>query len=717
MADRGIHRELRRLSNSSRGHDPSCPAVLAVGPGLALALALSLCSPLGAQVADTVRTDTVRAPVFQVPGLTVLVPRPASTTGGASAVEVAMDSLMARPAPTLEQVLRDLPLIQIRRNSRGEAQPALRGGEDRQIAVLMDGVPLTLGWDGRADLSVIPLTAAQRVDLVRGLSSVLYGPNVLGGAVEIDVARGAARQARPLPLQVDLGLDHALGRSVGVSGGALMDTPGGEWVLRGGGGLQSREGDVLSGRAGKGDGQDPSLLTKDGDLRLNTDVHRLDAFVAGRYRSLDGNWLAISSSGFTLERGVAPEAHLASPRLWRYPRQSRIITALSAGTAHTATAWGEGDMEASLGLDVGSYRIDEYTTPEYRERTGGETGDDLTVTLRFLGDHSLGERGELRGAFTYGDVNHVEGFPGRATSRYRQRLWSMGTEAEWLLTSGGDAVGRRNTRVTVGAVLDGADTPRSGDKPPLGRLWDWGGRLGATSLGPDQRVLFHGALSRRTRFPALRELYSGALGRFLPNPDLRPEVLTGGELGVTVKNRLADLQVVGFHQRLTDGIVRTSVVTGEGARFRRINQGEVRSTGLEILALGWIGPAALTGDLTLQRVRGISPDGTRGELEYEPEVAGRLALRLPVAWAVEGSANLRYVGRQFCENPEVGGLQSLRGSRTLDLGLRRAFGRAAGFLSRTEALISLDNVTDGLVLDQCGLPQPGRTLRVHLRLR
>jgi hypothetical protein len=30
--------------------------------------------------------------------------------------------------------------------------------------------------------------------------------------------------------------------------------------------------------------------------------------------------------------------------------------------------------------------------------------------------------------------------------------------------------------------------------------------------------------------------------------------------------------------------------------------------------------------------------------------------------------------------------------------------------------LNLDNATDSLVLDQCGLPQPGRTLRIQLRL-
>ena len=45
---------------------------------------------------------------------------------------------------------------------------------------------------------------------------------------------------------------------------------------------------------------------------------------------------------------------------------------------------------------------------------------------------------------------------------------------------------------------------------------------------PDRSI---GGLSRRGRFPSLRELYSGALGRFEPNPDLRSETLLGAEAG------------------------------------------------------------------------------------------------------------------------------------------------------------------------------------------
>jgi len=276
--------------------------------------------------------------------------------------------------------------------------------------------------------------------------------------------------------------------------------------------------------------------------------------------------------------------------------------------------------------------------------------------------------------------------------------------------------GPGGSRITLGLALDGADTPETAGKPALDRLWDWGGRLGATTLVLGDRVLLHGALSRRTRFPSLRELYSGALGRFEPNPDLRPEVLTGGELGFTLNGLGMELQAVGFHQRLTDGIVRSSVQTPDGRKYKRINQDEVRSTGLEILASGVLGPLALSGDLTLQRVRGLTDGGEEVELEYEPEVAGRISANLPLPLAVEWTGSTRFIGSQLCQNPEAGGLQSFEGSRHLDLGLRRAFGHAGGSLGRVEASLRVNNVTDAVVLDQCGLPQPGRTLQLQLRV-
>lgn len=667
---------------------------------------------------DTIAGDTATTPVYEIEGLRIVVSRPGATTGGSSAVEVRLDSLMVGPAPTLEQVLREMPLIQIRSNSRGEVQPALRGSEDRQIAVLVDGVPLSLGWDHRTDLSVIPLTAAGNVTLLRGLSSVLHGPNVLGGVVEIDVARGRERQQPPEPLTLSMGVDHEGGRSVGATGGVSADSEEGNWIVRGGAGYRKTPGFRLPGDEDLGltDPERRTLLTDGNGLRLNSDVEHYDGFVAARYLHEEGRWLSLSASGFGAERGVPPESHTTDPRLWRYPSQNRILAALSGGTGHRDTPWGEGDLEMSLGVDLGSTEIDAYATPAFDEVVGGEDSDDRTVTVRLLGDHTLGSSGDLRGALTYADVSHDEVLDPGGPGSYRQRLWSLGSEVEWRFGMAGTRT-LSSTSLNVGLAVDGADTPESGDKPPLGALWDWGARVGASAVSAGGSGLLHGAVSRRARFPSLRELYSGALGRFVPNPGLAPEVLTGGELGATYRGTELEVQVVGFHQVLSDGIVRATVELDGDRKFRRENRDEVRSTGLELLASGALGPVTWSGDVTLQRVRVEDPgDPGRTRPEYEPEVAGKLDVAAPLPLDLVGSGELRYLGAQYCVNPDEGGLDRIGSSRIVDLGFRRRFSWTGGAFSRLEAALSLDNAADEAVYDQCGLPNPGRTLRIQLRL-
>ena len=672
-----------------------------------------------AQVRDSVRSDTLQsfADSFRLAEIRVLAPRTLTATGGVGAVEIRLDSLGSVPIPTLEEALREMPLVLVRENSRGEAQPSLRGATDRQIAVLVDGVPLTLGWDHRTDLSIIPLTAARSIHLLRGLSSVLYGPNVLAGVVSIDVARGVERLNMPPPATFSSALDNYGGVILGGTIAHPIESGGGQWLLQGGAGFRDRPGvSIPSGDSGIAG--DPALLSSEGDLRLNSDVRHADAFVSARYQGDEGAWMSLTSSGFDVDRGVAPEIHESEPRFWRYPDQTRVITAVSAGTGRKETAWGMGDLEASVGFDVGSFRIEQFDSLDYESVIEEEEGDDRTLTLRVLGGHSVGERVDVRAALTYGDISHTERLASSGERDFRQRLWSLGSEVEWRLDDlpGWESLGA--TRLSVGVSLDGADTPESGGTPPLGRLGDWGARLGLSSLTGGGRLLLHGGISRRARFPSLRELYSEALGRFLANPDLEPEVLAGVELGLTWDLPAVDLQVVGFHQNLSDGIVRVSMDTPEGPKRQRANRDGIRTTGLEVVASGAWGRMQYTGDLTLQQAWQIE-DGSdvRVRPEYEPVAVGGLDMAIPVPWDLSLSGGYRFVGKQSCLNAEPGSMDTLSQTHRFDLELRRFFsfeGRST--LANVDALVGVTNLTDNAIFDQCGLPQPGQTFRVQLRL-
>ena len=68
----------------------------------------------------------------------------------------------------------------------------LRGADSRDTLVLVDGVPLTDVTSGLASLSQLSTDAIERIEVVRGNLSALYGANASGGVIQIFTRRGSA---------------------------------------------------------------------------------------------------------------------------------------------------------------------------------------------------------------------------------------------------------------------------------------------------------------------------------------------------------------------------------------------------------------------------------------------------------------------------------------------------------------------------------------------
>ena len=679
-----------------------CPASLSLARRVMSLVLSSLCTIVAAGEAQE-REDERRSDSAQAVGtVTVQAKRAPLVVGGTSAVVTSIDSLELPAAPVLDQALRELPFILVRRNSRGEMELGMRGSDSRQVAVLVDGVPLTLGWDHRTDPSIIPLTGARSITLVRGLSSVLHGPNVLGGVIEVGLVDGTAAADRAPTLSLSGSFDHLGSRTIALSGGLPIGSDG-RWAARAGFGMRDRPGFALGrGIADIGD-DDP-------DLRSNSDLSHVDGFASLRYSTPEGAHVGASVSTYSAERGVPPELHVEEPRLWRYPEQKRTLAIVNAATGRRDTPLGRGELQASLGFDDGHTEIESFASTAYDEIAGTEIGDDRTITARVMGEHSLGARGSIRAAATMADVRYEERVDADPLQSYEQRLWSVGGEVTFPVAM--------LTQVTGGVVFDAADTPESGDKPPLGTISAWGGRLGVSTITGGGEVRLHAAVSQRSRFPSLRELYSGALGRFEPNPDLRPERLRGFEGGVTTNQGGVDLQAVLFHHRLSGAIVRAPA--GDG-KLRRENRDQIRSTGVEFLA-GWASDAiAVTADITAQHIRLHDPAaGESRHAEHQPEFRMGTELSFPLPLAVTGQAAAGYTGSQMCVHPDLEREVKLDPQLSADVGVTRSWTlrSAARSLFRTLRLsLTLDNVADAAVYDQCGLPQPGRTLRLGFEVR
>src|SRR5687767_14992148 len=128
---------------------------------------------LGGGVVQGQRPDTIPADTARMRAVTVTETRAVGTVGGASAIVIKPEALRSSPAPLLEQALRESPFVHVRQNSRGEMELSVRGSDSRQAAVILDGLPLTLGWDHRTDPSLVPVTGSRPIRLIRGLASVL----------------------------------------------------------------------------------------------------------------------------------------------------------------------------------------------------------------------------------------------------------------------------------------------------------------------------------------------------------------------------------------------------------------------------------------------------------------------------------------------------------------------------------------------------------------
>ena len=73
----------------------------------------------------------------------------------------------------------------------------IRGASPSETLVLMDGRPVEGAALGAADLSEIPLEQIDHIEIVRGGASALYGPNALGGVINM-ITKRAAYQGFPL---------------------------------------------------------------------------------------------------------------------------------------------------------------------------------------------------------------------------------------------------------------------------------------------------------------------------------------------------------------------------------------------------------------------------------------------------------------------------------------------------------------------------------------
>ena len=226
------------------------------------ALTLLLFKPLAADDGDTGNIELRRIVVTGTRTEKPLLDAPVRTE------VVGRAEIDATHARDLGEALEDLPGLLIRPNQKSGVVAWLQGLDADRVLVVIDGEPVSPSTGSSVDLSQIGSMDIERIEIVKGATSVLYGSSAMGGVINI-ITRKPSRSSS-YQLSVDGGSygeknltaipvnERRLGANL-----ALRRTTG---YLKLNADLRDQDGYTLDPRSFRSEG--PSGLKANLDLRL-----------------------------------------------------------------------------------------------------------------------------------------------------------------------------------------------------------------------------------------------------------------------------------------------------------------------------------------------------------------------------------------------------------------------------------------------------------------
>ncbi len=640
--------------------------------------------------ADNLRVMLQPAPFFEAVNVTSSRAGLPRADPSATITVLPASELLTSAALTLDDALKMVPGFTLfRRTSSRVSNPTAQGvtlrglggtGASRSL-VLADGVPLNDAFGGWVYWDKLPQAAIDRVEVLRGGSSDLYGADAVGGVVQILTWHPSGISARALAEGGSL----ATGRLSIFGGdrrGGWSYTAGGEWF--------SIDGYIPVARE-----QDPGITPRG----------PIDSKLGSKHRS-----------------GVASIEYQAGNG-WRFHTRGGVFTdnrtnGTPAVINNTAARHGTGEAAGGLAGGLVSARV--YAGTQGYDQTfsavsADRTSEDLNrlqrVPTRAAGtaatwSRALGRHSVLvgvEGRFIDGETQDTTLSAGRVTTRLAnggtQHVWSTFIQDTFL-------AGDRLT-VVMGAHADRWHTESdntSYDKT----LGSFNPRASlAYRLGGS--VSLRGSVYKGFRAPTLNEMYRGfRAGNTQTNPNeaLRPERLTGIDAGLLVTRGRLSARATGYWNVLDEVITNITLsTTPQLITKQRANADKMQTAGIELeadvrLLPAWsaafssgIGQARFKGETSLRDNR----------VPQVPAYNLALSTRYTVnSWMA--SAQIRVTGPQFEDDLNA---FLLRRATVLDVFGSRNIGRVSAFVA-VENVLNNEYDAGRTPILTTGLPRSAR---------
>ncbi len=652
---------------------------------LAVAWSVALCLPVWAQ-----------EPASSTFSLgEVLVVGTEDAGGDGTAAQVAGAQADQRGRANVADAAALAPGVTLTRiGGRNEAAAIVRGFDTRQVPLFIDGIPVYVPYDGNVDMGRFDAFGMSELSISKGYSPVIYGPNTLGGAINVVSLRPTQ------PEEVVARAGAASGETVegALRAGLLRDAGYAQ------AGVSYRERDHFR----VSDDFD-ATATEDGGRRENSDTRDLQVGAKIAWTPGDeGDEFAVGFVRQDSEKGVPVYAGTDTntlPRYWRYTEWVKN----SVYAIGNKTLGQTGYVKPRFYYDTYENTLKAYDDATYstqaKKSSWTSIYDDYTFGGSVEGGAAAGERHQLRGAAHYKQDVHRGHNVGSPVETFKDETWALGAEdrialAEKLaLAVGAEYAARHSLEAddpNTGAAFD--DNDNEAVNPQAGLFY-------AVTGGT-----FRATIARKTRFPTLKDRYSYRLGKALANPDLDPEVALHYEVGY--EGRILDNldgHLSGFYSRLDDTIQQVDRVAqdDEGAWLYQLrNVGESESGGAEA-GLAWtILPELKTGfDYMYLHRRNV--ENPEIKLTDSPEHSWKAYVEWKACSRLTLVPNVEYNSSRYSSSTGTKADGFWLGNLDAQVALPRGFGLAAG----------VRNVFDENYELNEGYPEEGRSFYASVQYR
>jgi vitamin B12 transporter len=400
------------------------------------------------------------------------------------------ETLQLRQTRILSDVLRDVPGVAVNRvgGVGGLTQVRIRGSESNHVLVLIDGIEASDPYNGEFDFGTLIADEAAKVEVLRGQQSALYGSDAIGGVIQYITLTG--REAPGISVRAE-------GGSFGTASGGARFAGAGDTLDYALSSSIYRTDGTPTARGGTRDVGSTSIGASAKASWTPSDSFKLTG--VGRYSHTDAltNNTALAGPlfGYTVD---SPGVHFRNDAFYGLARadltlaDGRWTNALTGQFADTTRK-----SYTDAGLDFGDkgQRYKASFESSYRLDTG-------RLVSRITGAVDF-EREQFRNT-----TPSESAFQGRRSTEN----WGFVGQYEGTLDA-----------LTVGASLRRDENNRFDDTTTY--------RLQAGYRLPFG-LRARGAYGTGVKNPGYFELYGYSDGRYIGNPNLKPEKSKGWEAGL-----------------------------------------------------------------------------------------------------------------------------------------------------------------------------------------